>query len=244
TLAWPAACWRSRMAWPTARAAARPARARSSWTWTWSESTENRAIVLGSEAPIGLTLAWLQSRAIRGCGGSCTVRPPSKLSESGVHRHRGLPGELPRFGPCAIRSSQDRWRELPIPLGRPGLYATVRRGADTRPGRRAAPRPGKTASRLRRPTEAGHGTETCGRSGLSSTKGYVADFSWWGDPSLRFPENTRNPGPRSRPHRTGLQAARPPRGPARTHVGMYKAKPVPRPIRGRPVFPTSCPFET
>jgi hypothetical protein len=27
-------------------------------------------------------------------------------------------------------------------------------------------------------------------------------------------------------------------------VGMYKAKPVPRPIRGRPVFPTSCPFET
>src|SRR5208337_4637236 len=147
-------------------------------------------IVLGSEAPIGLPLAWLQSRAIRGCSGSCTVRPPSKLSESRVHRHRGLPGELPRFGPAAIRSSQDPWCELPIPLGWPGLYATVRRGVDTRPGRRASPRPGKTASRHRRPTEAGHGTETYGRSGLSSTKGYVADFSWWGDPSLDSRKHT------------------------------------------------------
>src|SRR5271157_2500455 len=113
--------------------------------------------------------------------------PAQRRGRAGfAHRspQRGLPGELPRFGPCAIRSSQDRWCELPIPLGRPGLYATVRRGADTRPDRRASPRPGKTASRHRRPTEAGHGTETCGRSGLSSTKGYVADFSWWGDPSL------------------------------------------------------------
>src|SRR5271166_5375974 len=60
----------------------------------------------------------------------------------------------------------------------------------------------------------------------------------------RFPENTRQPGPQSRSHRTGLQAARPPWGPVRTHVGLDKAKPVPRPIWGRPEFPTSRPLKT
>jgi hypothetical protein len=27
-------------------------------------------------------------------------------------------------------------------------------------------------------------------------------------------------------------------------VGLHKAKPVPRPIWSRPVFPTSCPLKT